>query len=106
MADPPFSCAVVGAGPMGMATVRALLDRSAAEVTLIDRDGERLARGAAAVGSDRLRLYEGEAAAVVDACDVVAAAVSWADSQPLLARAATAPLRIVTVGRPPPEHTV
>lgn len=99
---------------MGVATARALLDCPAAHaprVVLVDRDGERVRRAAdlLADGSARLQVHAGEltdehTGAVIDGCDVVAAALSWADSRPLLRRAARAPLRIVTIGRPPPDH--
>jgi saccharopine dehydrogenase-like NADP-dependent oxidoreductase len=93
---------------MGLATVRALLSLPGIEVVLVDRDRERLALAGT---GDRLRVHHGDLAddrtgAVLDGCAVVAAALSWADSRPLLARAAHEPMRVVTVGRPPPEHHV
>jgi saccharopine dehydrogenase-like NADP-dependent oxidoreductase len=114
MVNAAYSCAVIGAGPMGVAAARALLGRPAAQaprVVLVDRDGERVRRAATlmAKGSARFDGHVGDLAdeatgAVIDRCDVVAAALSWNDSRPLLDQAAQAPLQIVTIGRPPPDH--
>jgi saccharopine dehydrogenase-like NADP-dependent oxidoreductase len=106
--------AVVGAGPMGVATARALLDPGRGrplDVLLIDRDSDRLERSAKDLAHLPGRL-ESRAADLSDeatraelaACDAVAAALTWADSQPLLDMGARYPIQLATIGRPPAEH--
>jgi lysine 6-dehydrogenase len=98
----PLRCAVVGAGPMGTATAAALL-ADGHRVLLVDRDAARLA-GAPATDRHHGDITDPATIDALAGCDAVAAALSWADTRPLIALAHRAPVRLVTIGRPPPEH--
>lgn len=105
--------AVVGAGPMGVSTVRALLrpPRAVSGVLLVDRDPQLLDAVTASLtaeGLDGVHPWVGDAAedatsSALTACAVIAAALAWTDSRPLLDIAINHPVRLATIGRPPED---